>query len=89
VGRVTALKSADGNAGIWANCPIGGAAWQLPGRDVCHLTASDLHRHQRIQVQIGLHPKLVEIERTREVTLYPGANTDTPLKTVVYRWLLP
>ena len=69
--------------------PHRGAARQLPGRDVCHLTASDLHRHQRIQVQIGLHPKLVEIERTREVTLDPGATTDTPLKTVVYRWLLP
>jgi hypothetical protein len=38
---------------------------------------------------MGLHPKLVEIERTREVTLDPGATTDTPLKTVVYRWLLP
>ena len=69
--------------------PYRGAARQLPGRDVCHLTASDLHRYQRIQVQIGLHPKLVEIEHTREVTLDPGATTDTPLKTVVYRWLLP
>ena len=38
---------------------------------------------------MGLHPKLVEIERTREVTLDPGATTDTPLKTVVCRWLLP
>ena len=50
----------------------------LPGCDVGHLAAADLHGHQRVEVQIGLYAKLVPVKHALAHGLLPfvAASTD-------------
>ena len=56
----------------------GGSARNLPGFDYRHLTAGDLHRHRRIQVQAGLHVKLVRIASMLIHLSFSSCTPDVP-----------
>jgi len=82
-GRTTILKSAVGNARTCANWPIGARPGIFPAALFGHLTAADLHGHQRVEVQVGLHAKLARVEHALvHRSLLLGANRRTRVPRV-------